>query len=177
MIWTDTREQKNGHILTFFDQCGVIHEEHKLDIGDYMDPDRPHIVIERKQSLDELATNLLTKDKERFWREIRRAAKQGVKIIVLCEHGRGIWQARDIVRWRSRFSKITGPMLLREIERVQNGYGARFVFCPKHEMGRRILDGLYHDRGDKGREPDAGRCAALRADPGQVGAGPLPISR
>ena len=70
-ILVDTREQKNQHILDFFNMKKIKYEVHKLDYGDYsckipagtiegqtsdiyFDRD---IVIERKACIDELASN------------------------------------------------------------------------------------------------------------------------
>ena len=46
---------------------------------------REIVVVERKQSLDELATNL-TKEKERFEREFTRAKDKGTKVYLLVEN-------------------------------------------------------------------------------------------
>ena len=70
-ILVDTREQKNQHILDYFNKKNIKYKVHKLDYGDYscMIPsgtieaqtqdiyfDRD-IVIERKASIDEIANN------------------------------------------------------------------------------------------------------------------------
>ena len=56
---------KIEHITSLFDRYDVEYIKTRLSIGDYMNPDKPYIVIERKKSLLELAVNLSYKDKER----------------------------------------------------------------------------------------------------------------
>ncbi|UKI16723.1 MAG: ERCC4 domain-containing protein [Ruminococcus sp.] len=91
MIICDSREKKNAHILQYFDRNGIAYKVRKMDVADYQTEGRDTLVIDRKQNLDELATNLTNpQDKGRFWREVRRAYSSGIKMIVLCEHGKGI---------------------------------------------------------------------------------------
>ena len=87
-IIVDTREKKHSHILSYFITHDVDYVEHKLDVADYQIEGNEDLVIDRKQNLDELAKNLMNKtDHSRFWKEVRRAKEQGIKMIVLCEHG------------------------------------------------------------------------------------------
>jgi len=73
-IITDTREQKNGHITGVFDSDGIMHEERKLDYGDYSFSIDGHdfsgmCVIERKANPDEIYGNI-TSDRERIEKEL-----------------------------------------------------------------------------------------------------------
>ena len=74
IIFCDTREQKNAHILNRFDTWGIRHEPKKLDFGDYSfsvgEKDfRMNYAVERKANISELWGNV-TKDRERFEKEI-----------------------------------------------------------------------------------------------------------
>ena len=67
MIICDSREKKNGHILRYFDEHGIDYVIRKMDVADYQIEGRDKLVIDRKQNLDELASNLTNpKDKGRF---------------------------------------------------------------------------------------------------------------
>ena len=74
VILIDTREQKNQHITNYFDKKGIKYKTQKLDYGDYscMLPKNEElglpfdvslentIAIEKKNSLEEIASNLST---------------------------------------------------------------------------------------------------------------------
>lgn len=141
MIICDTREKKNGHILEYFRMVGVEYEVKKLDTADYMKVGNDKVVIDRKQNLDELARNLCNrKDHSRFWKEVRRAYKDGVKLIVLCEHSRYVTCIEDVADWHSKFSPVSGKHLMDEIYRVHISYGVEFIFCSKVNTGKKIVE-------------------------------------
>ena len=146
----DSREKDNGHIKRWFDRKGLAYEVRKLEVGDYMIEGRPEFVIDRKKSLDELATNLLNRsDRARFWREVRRAREQGIRLIVLCEHGHGIQSIQDVKNWHSEYSRVTGKALMDEIFRVHISYGIQFLFTDRRHMAKRIYELLTGDENDK----------------------------
>lgn len=89
VILTDTREQKNKHILDYFDEKEIKHQLQKLDTGDYsfilpnyqnlgMDNS---IIIEKKNSLDEIAGNF-TKDRLRFVEEFERVGDSKIHLLI-----------------------------------------------------------------------------------------------
>jgi len=79
VVISDTREQKNQHILQYFDENKIPYIVGKLNSADYTMylPNYPHLnldkqfLVERKGSLDELAGNF-TKGRDRFIREFDR---------------------------------------------------------------------------------------------------------
>lgn len=94
-IIIDTREKQIDHILKAFEKNNISYERRALPIGDYIvEGPRgyvPNVVIERKNSIDEITSNLLdisTKDENgnnRFIRELIRAKKANKKFILLIE--------------------------------------------------------------------------------------------
>lgn len=148
MIYCDTREQKNFHILEYFAQRDIDFEVRKLDTGDYMDSDRMNITIDRKKDLNELAGNLCTRDSSRFWRELRRAKESGIKMIVLCECGGFVKSIEDVKKWKSPYSRISGRMLADKLYRAHISYHVEFLFCDKRSTGRRIVELLNDGQGD-----------------------------
>lgn len=136
MIICDTREKKWEHVKSYFDKQGIAYEVRKLDYGDYMSDADPTISIDRKQSLEELAGNLCTPS-HRFWREVRGAYRAGIKLVVLIQdksrHG-----LKDVLTWRSDFSRISGQMLFERMFGIANAYGVEFYFCDKKETGHVI---------------------------------------
>lgn len=139
-IIVDTREKKNSHILKYFVVHDVDYEERKLDVADYQIEGKTDIAVDRKQNLDELARNLMNRaDHSRFWKEVRRAKEQGIRMIILCEHGGQIKSIPDVAGWHSKYSPVSGRVLMEEIYRVHISYGVDFIFCSKRSTGKRIL--------------------------------------
>lgn len=143
----DTRDKEHAirGIVAYFDRHGIEWERRKLDTGDYMLDGRPELVIDRKQSLSELAHNLLSADRARFYREIRRAREQGIRLIILCEEGISVRTLADVQKWKPKYGKVTGKALAGAIYKLEIGYGVPVVFCGKRSTGKRIVELLTGD--------------------------------
>lgn len=147
MLRVDTREKKWSHIQRQFDAAGVQYEIKKLDFGDYRNEAEPGTVIDRKQNLIEVATNLCSKDSSRFWRELRGAHKAGIKIIILCEHGGKVQSVRDVASWKNPYSSyMSGSRLMSAMFETAMAYGVDWQFCRKNETAKKILEILNHER-------------------------------
>lgn len=149
MIICDTREKKNAHILQYFDQHGIEYAIRKLDTGDYMSTSRDRLTIDRKQDLSEICGNLCSPDKSRFWREVRRAKAERVKMIVLIEQGGAFKTLKDVPQWRGKYTRVTGYQLYNEMCRCSIAYGVEFLFCDKRSTGRKIAELLGEADGEK----------------------------
>ena len=141
-IQIDTREKERAiqKILQEFDRQKVLYFSSKLPIGDYMNLDNARLVVDRKQSLGELCTNLCSPDKSRFWNEIRLAKNLGIKIIFLCEHSKDIKRIQDVATWSSPYTQVRGRDLMEKIYSCHIAYGVDFLFCSKPETGKRIIE-------------------------------------
>ena len=147
---SDTREKKNWHVLNYFDKVGIKYEVAKLDFGDYMDVCRPHICIDRKQNIAELAKNC-TREHARFKREIERAAQAGATLVILVEQNRykdrGKWihvnDIADLMLWTSPHTTIRGEKVYRVLASWCNHYPLRVEFCNRRNAGKRILEIIY----------------------------------
>lgn len=162
IIQVDSREKARAiqQILAEFDRHGIKHPVSKLWIGDYMNYDNPRLVVDRKQSLLEVCSNV-TQDHDRFRREMQRAKENGIKIIFLVEHGDGIECLEDIIWWenprRHKRRKVdgrwqtvetkatTGEILYNILTTIQQKYGCEFRFCDKAETGKKIVEILTDD--------------------------------
>lgn len=137
----DTRERKNEHIKAYFEKHGIEYEVKKLDVGDYQIEGKPQISVDRKRNLQELSKNLMNaKDHSRFWKEVRRAREQKIKLFVLVEHGGQIKSIEDVAKWTDKYSGVSGRALMDEIYRVHISYGINFLFCDKRSTARRIIE-------------------------------------
>lgn len=141
MIQIDTREKPHAiaGIKKFFDRHGVEYIDKKLDIADYKVVGKDNLVIDRKRNLQEVAQNLCSDDKSRFWREVRSSYKNNIKMIILVEEA-GVHSLVDVVNWHSKYSRLTGRRLQEEMYRVAIAYGVQWEFCRKNSTGKRILE-------------------------------------
>ena len=162
-IQVDSREKAHAitRILEHFHASGVKFYISKLYIGDYMNLDNPRVIVHRKQNLDELCGNVC-RQHERFRAELIRAQENGIRLIILCEHGHGIKSLDDVLFWRNpraRTKKLIngswvwteqkvmhGDTLYKILNTMQNRYGVSFLFCDKSETGRRIVEILSNEQ-------------------------------
>lgn len=141
LVIVDSREKPQAirNILAYFDRHGIAYEKRALKTGDYTLEGHGDVVVDRKQSLQELAHNLLSPDRARFYREIRRARESGIRLIILCEHG-GIHNLDDIKKWHNPYGKVTGKALADAIFRLEVSYSVPVIFCSKKSTGKMIID-------------------------------------
>ena len=88
-VIVDSREKPKAieRTLQYFRDHGIEYEVSKLLFGDYMDWNRPGVVVDRKQNIAELAKNC-TVEHERFRREMEKARKAGATLVILVEQNR-----------------------------------------------------------------------------------------
>lgn len=151
-ILVDSREKPKAitGILDYFDRNGIEYEVSKLLFGDYMDYNRPQLVIDRKQNIAELAKNC-TRDHERFRRELERVSKTGSKLIILVEQNRykdrdewvQVRQIVDLIRWESPHTMVRGEKIYRVLASWCAKYPVEVRFCDKRATGKNIVNILY----------------------------------
>lgn len=147
MIIVDTREKPRAivNILAEFEKQGVEHVRRALNFADYADPDKlPGIVIDRKQNLLEVASNVV-QGRKRFVREIERCNHAGCHLVVLVEHSPQIRQLTDVIRWKNPRLKVSplavsGERLFRIMKAMELRYGIEWQFCGKRSTGKRIIE-------------------------------------
>ena len=178
-IIIDTREKPRAieRILKYFDGNGIRHISSKLYCGDYQLLSNGRKVCDRKQSLAEVASNLI-QDHERFRAEAIRAQEAGIELVILVEHGGNIHSLDDVVHWtnprlygyckKHNISRkgnlkanireyvnaggqkppIDGLQLARTMYTMSQKYGIRWEFCDKYHTGERIIEILTEGSGD-----------------------------
>lgn len=151
----DSREKPKAirSIVKYFDSIGLVHETSKLFIGDYQDFNRPHVIVDRKQNIAELAKNC-TADHERFRRELERAQKADTTLVVLVEQNRykdrdrwiHVGSVEDLMLWESPHTTIRGEKVYRVLRSWMAKYPLRVEFCDKRNTGRRIYEIIYEGK-------------------------------
>lgn len=119
-IQIDTREKQRAirKIVKTFDDHGVKHFSSKLLVGDYMSLDNPRLIIDRKQSLQELCGNVCQQH-ERFKRELLKAIDAGIQLVVLVEHGPDIQCLEDVWFWENpRKHESDGVSLMESVRNM-----------------------------------------------------------
>lgn len=142
ILLEDTRNKvdKHDNIKKYCEKHGIEIVRQKLDVGDYMFPDGK-IAVDTKSGILECATNLMNRnDSSRFWREVRRAHEQGIKLVILVESGRTVKNINEVVRWKSKYSTVTGRRLIDEMIRTEMAYSVRWCFCDRRSTAKRIIE-------------------------------------
>ena len=145
-IWVYSREKAHAikNILAKFDQQGIKWFVSKLPVGDYQSLDNAKLVIDRKQSLLEIAQNVC-QGHARFKAELERANQYGIKLIILCEHGKNITCLTDVIEWENPRLKespmaMSGERLYKVLSAMSAKYGVDILFCNKAETGTKIIE-------------------------------------
>ena len=148
----DTREKPKAiaNILKTFDAAGIKYERSKLLFGDYMDWNRPEIVIDRKKNIAELAKNV-TVELKRFTAELDRSFAAGAQLVILVEQNRykynGTWKyvetITDLMLWSDPHTSIQGEKVFRTLSALKYRYNIIVKFCDKRQTGKEILKIIY----------------------------------
>lgn len=160
-IQVDTREHAKEweRIKGQFDTLGVQYFRSKMYVGDYQSLDNSRLVIDRKKDLQEICGNVSSKQHERFKAELLRAKEQGIKLVILCEHGADIKSLEDVYFWQNprkyqircktvngkrvkdviSAKAVDGNQLYKSLCTIRDRYNVDFVFCRKEETGQKII--------------------------------------
>lgn len=143
VIQVDSREQKYDHVTRYFDSQGIKWVRSKCIVGDYVNLENPMVVVDRKKDLQEVAGNV-TKDHERFVRELELAKDLGYRLIVLVEEP-NISSLPNVCSWFNFRSKknpkaINGKTLYKIMKTMSDKYGFEWQFTTKQNCGKRIIE-------------------------------------
>jgi len=149
VILCDTREQKNEHIINYFEKNNIKHEEMALKYGDYAFylPKceefgilrdiyyNGEIVIERKGSLEEISGNL-TNDRQRLEDEFLRSKS---KIILMIE-GSGY----DQILKHGYKTDLNEKAFIASLFSFKYRYDIDIQFIGKENAGKFIYNSFYY---------------------------------
>lgn len=153
-VIVDSREKPKAikGTLAYLEKHEIPYTVSKLLFGDYMDYNRPGLVIDRKQNIAELAKNC-TSEHERFRRELERTKMAGAELVILVEQNRykdrekwiEVNSIEDMIFWTSPRTVVTGEKVFRVLKSWCAKYPLRVEFCDKRSTGRRIVEILYEE--------------------------------
>jgi len=152
-IIVDNREQATPKAVERYKSFGVPFERATLNYGDYCGvitvngssiydtskAVKPACVIERKMSLNELAS-CFTRSRDRFRREMERACSSGSKVYLLVENG----SYEGIIKHRYK-SRYNPTAFLASLTAWTVRYNLVPIFCKAETSGQIIKEILYRD--------------------------------
>ena len=152
-ILVDNREQATPKAFDRYKSFGVPIERATLNYGDYCgmitvngssiydtsSAVKASCVIERKMSLDELAS-CFTRSRDRFRREMERACSSGSKVYLLVENG----SYEGIIKHRYK-SRYNPTAFLASLTAWTVRYNLVPIFCKAETSGQIIKEILYRD--------------------------------
>ena len=122
------------------------------------------VSVDRKNSIDEICSNICGQQHRRFRDECIRALEDGARFYVLIENDEMIKDLEGVKRWSNprlhRYNKIkmyqergnclryslpakpptSNMTLFKAMSTMSKTYGVVFVFCSPHEASRRIVE-------------------------------------
>lgn len=157
IVLYDTREKRNEHILSYFDKQKITYRKEKLDFGDYtfLLPSaatgqgdiyfHDSIVIERKNSLEELSGSLAQK-RTQFEAEFLKAKNAGAKIYLMVEDAGGYTSIINHA-YNTQFAPVSFMSSLKtwesrfgcNVQFISNQYSGYFIYSTFSYFAREIL--------------------------------------
>lgn len=151
VVLVDTREKVNNHILQYFDKNHIAYESQALDYGDYtfllpksagLNQDiyfHHDIVIERKNSLEELSGNL-GKERDRFEKELLKAKGTGAKVYLLVEDPEGY----NAIMKHKYDTQYNPAAYIASLKSFEHRFGLNIQFVDKQYSGYLIYSTFYY---------------------------------
>ena len=127
---------KHSNIKNYCDNNGIVIVRKVLNAGDYMLP-QGTVAIDTKQSIEELAIDL-HKDRLAFNKKYKKCLQDNIRLIVLVEEE--IKDLNELLKWKSRHSRINGSYLVEMMHTIKVSYGVRFVFCSPKKTALRLFE-------------------------------------
>ncbi len=148
IIQIDSREKGNKEILDYFNEVEQKYIVSKMYAGDYQDVNSVKVLIDKKDSLVEIAGNLCRAlEHNRIKREIAKACDIGCERFIFLIADNKIEDVSQVNEWKvptrrdgSLYTKVRPEILQKIMETMQEKYGVEFVFCKKKDMGKKIVE-------------------------------------
>lgn len=148
IIQIDSREKKNKDILKHFDSIEQKYIISKMYAGDYQNVNSTKILIDKKDSLVELASNLCrTTEHARIKREIARAKDIECERFIFLIADNKITNMDEVHNWEvprkrdgMKYTRVAPSTLEKIMKTMNKKYGVEFIFCPRKNMGQKIIE-------------------------------------
>lgn len=153
VVQIDSREKGNKAILDYFDSVGQKYIISKMYAGDYQNVNSVKVLIDKKDSLVEIAGNLCrSMEHLRLKKEIAKACDIGCERFIFLIASNTISDVSEVHTWNvpkrkdgTPYTKVRPEVLQKIMETMQEKYGVEFMFCKKISMGKKIVELLEGD--------------------------------
>lgn len=116
--------------------------------GDYQNVNSTKILIDKKDSLVELASNLCrTTEHARIKREIARANDIECERFIFLIADNKIANMDEVHNWEvprkrdgTKYTMVPPSTLEKIMKTMNEKYGVEFIFCPRKNMGQKIIE-------------------------------------
>lgn len=148
IILTDTRQQKETHIISEFDKQGIVHVRTGLPSADYMpirySPEKGFykdysVLIDTKKNLDELVGNLSV-GHNRLVEEVSKAHELGCKTFIFLIADSKVKSTKDIKNKKFKHTRLTGSWLVKTMQTFKEHHDCYFIIVPRKDMGKTIVN-------------------------------------
>jgi len=151
VIQIDSREQKNKHIIDYFNSIDQKYIVSKAISGDYIDVADPSIIIDLKQShgdgIAEICANLTrTTEHIRLTKEIDRAKFIGCKKFYFLIVSTKITCLEDVHKWVNKRGQVKPEKLQKIMISFRKNHNVNYVFCKKKKAGEKIIELLTSEK-------------------------------
>lgn len=150
IILTDSRQQKENHIIKEFDKQGILHIRTGLPSADYMavryDNEQGFyldysVLIDTKKDLLELCNNMTrTSEHQRVIREVELGQQLGCEKFVFITAEDKIKSVEDIKNWSNKHTRVKGETLYKILKTFKEHHNCKFMIAPKKDIGKVIID-------------------------------------
>lgn len=148
LILADTRQQKDSHIIKYFDKEKISWIRSSLESADYMAVRYNNgfvkdysTLIDTKKDLLELCGNLChSSEHARVVREIELGQSLGCTNFIFLIAENKIKTIEDVKSWSNPNTQVTGDTLLKVMSTFKAHHNVRFVIVPKKMMGKKIIE-------------------------------------
>ena len=146
IIEMDTRNQVDNYVTDYLDKQNIKWIRNKLYSGDVKLLNDTKVIIDLKKDINEIASNLCrTTEHERLKREIQRAKDIGCERFIFMVKVKDITCVDEIIKWKSKYSKVKPETLIKIIKTFSERYGVEFMFYKKNEIAPKIIELLTNN--------------------------------
>lgn len=144
----DTRDKRGKHknVDDYLESRGHRIIRTKMFVGDVTLLHDQSTVIDLKRNLQEVVGNV-AQQHERFAAECTDAKENGIRLIILVEHGGVIRSMEDVREWTNpRLDAspyaISGERLYKIMRTMADKYGIEWMFCNKRQTGK-VVEAIF----------------------------------
>lgn len=171
IIWCDTRqkpEKWDWLKIEFANRGYKIKDDKPMTYGDYCMPPNLSLLVDTKHDIQELISNVCSKDHRRFKDELVGAMEMNAKLYILildnyvkCIDDLNKWQNPRLKYYNFEKARAlkkgiefkkkpptSGATLAKALKTMQEEYKCEFLFCTQNQVANKIIELLEGEKND-----------------------------